>query len=992
MITDTFNRADQADLTGASGYGWPWNRLGSGTTGISSNALGGTSGFANYRADFEVGSNDVEVEADFVRNSGIPGVRGRVHLTNDTGYVFIITNTFYRLQRFAPGSATTIATETVSTAASGRAKITCIGDTITGYINGVQVIQATDSAYTEGECGGIYLNGNATLDNFSAQAANCNSAYEGAALCLPMQDNDASTDVVAFEYGVSATAATLEGGDDTEDIDTTGPGKGFASALDLDGAADYVSLPDFTAADWSCALRVEPGDITTQQYLLSRAAQADIILGYQSGKYNIFGGSYATGTAADTEVAATGVGSWDHLLFTKSGTALTGYLNGVEVFSETITSGDFDPTGTGILGNNAALNKFADAKLADFSLHQSVLNSDNAADIYAGPEPRYESGAVLNADGTYDLGSWGIGPGFLDGILSGSNDAYDALASDANLQVWYNGDANGDGTGDADDASGNGRDGTWIGTAAYADGVIGGQKAFDFDGSVYFNIPDGEALGIPASTGAFTYSLRFTAGTTSGTQVLLETGGATNGQLIHLTGNTLYAVVVGSGTAVSASVTGIVAGQAYNMTAVYDLDGDLAIYLDGVQVDSTSLITFTRPNSGSDGGGLGANHLQVRLADQTDTGTSGDFAFTGTIEDVMILDRALTPAEVASYHNAAQRYQARLRNATTGEVIETLAASGLDTGGFSSALTIDQPYTLESRKQNDGGWSSWTILQSTTIRSYDALSPADTLETWLKCQDNDGASDTVTNDGDSGRSWFSRYSTTSNPTANISVPATGAPLVATFPLAFQLDNSPNVERLTLTADTTSPTYDAVTVAAWLKTTVDDTNAKLICGWNASGSANTFALFVDDDVMGNNGQLRVVLKNAAGSTVFDLHGGFANGLQLNDGDWHHVAMVYDVASNALKLYIDATRLATSGVLGSAETIGGTASSRFTVGAYANSNNPLDMAIQDVRVYGEALSDDEIANLMAGPVVAGEGDAFSLQQAVSQSLSQSISQQI
>ena len=147
-----------------------------------------------------------------------------------------------------------------------------------------------------------------------------------------------------------------------------------------------------------------------------------------------------------------------------------------------------------------------------------------------------------------------------------------------------------------------------------------------------------------------------------------------------------------------------------------------------------------------------------------------------------------------------------------------------------------------------------------------------------------------TNDGDSGRSWFSRYSTTSNPTANISVPATGAPLVATFPLAFQLDNSPNVERLTLTADTTSPTYDAVTVAAWLKTTVDDTNAKLICGWNASGSANTFALFVDDDVMGNNGQLRVVLKNAAGSTVFDLHGGFANGLQLNDGDWHHVAMV------------------------------------------------------------------------------------------------------
>ena len=200
MVIQNFNAGDVSDLADYVESGVGWSNFSSGTSSVSSGKATGTSGFSGYLLDYAVGSNDVEVQADYVLNSNVAGVRARVHPTNFTGYVFVIATTFYRIQKFAPGSAITLATVTTTTATSGRAKITVVGDTITGYVDGVQVVQVTDSTYTTGEYAATYLTTNATLDNFFAQPL----TYPGTAYqdtlddatledYLPFDDNAAST-------------------------------------------------------------------------------------------------------------------------------------------------------------------------------------------------------------------------------------------------------------------------------------------------------------------------------------------------------------------------------------------------------------------------------------------------------------------------------------------------------------------------------------------------------------------------------------------------------------------------------------------------------------------------------------------------------------------------------------------------------------------------------------------------------------------------------
>jgi len=125
----------------------------------------------------------------------------------------------------------------------------------------------------------------------------------------------------------------------------TEPGK-FGNALSFDGSGDYVHIDNNpSTTDTSIIILVRPADIITSQYLCDFAG-VDVcasILGFADGYYNIYGGAYPTGSASDTQILASGVGITDHLVWTISGTSLKGYLNGVELISETITSGDFAP-------------------------------------------------------------------------------------------------------------------------------------------------------------------------------------------------------------------------------------------------------------------------------------------------------------------------------------------------------------------------------------------------------------------------------------------------------------------------------------------------------------------------------------------------------------------------------------------------------------------------------------------------------------------------
>ena len=428
MITDDFNRADQADLAGASGYGWAWSKIGgSGTIGITSNAaVRATASLPMYRADYETGSDDNVASADVgTFDTGGHSILGRVDLSTGTCYEFYVATTTQRIYKWdGVNTRTLIDSASVSPSGSGEIKISCIGTTITGFIDGVQVIQTTDSTYSTGECCGIGVASSSnSLDNFSAQAATCNSAYEGAALCLPMQDAEADADVLAWEYGVSATAATLNGAATTDAIDTTGPGKGFASALDFDGAANYVStsfteaLGDFSVFAWFFA----QGELAGYE----RVVDKDVANGFWMGRNNVsneFGGGVRESSSPFGDYVSISENVWNAMQMSRNGTSKTIHLNGSLGSTSAVSDTATDASPVAVGRQESAAAAFFNGYICGV-LVWTADTSAQAADLYAGPEPRYESGAVLNADGTFDLGLWDIGPSFLDGVVSGDNAA-----------------------------------------------------------------------------------------------------------------------------------------------------------------------------------------------------------------------------------------------------------------------------------------------------------------------------------------------------------------------------------------------------------------------------------------------------------------------------------------------------------------------------------------------------------------------------------------
>ncbi|MDP2704970.1 MAG: LamG domain-containing protein [bacterium] len=107
-------------------------------------------------------------------------------------------------------------------------------------------------------------------------------------------------------------------------------------ALQFDGINDYVINSVFsggTNGGVTISLWAKPAGTTVNQYLIDygQALGTDsrsIILGFQDGYWNIFKNAYPTGVAADTQIAASGPGIWDNVVYTSNGTTLQGYRNG----------------------------------------------------------------------------------------------------------------------------------------------------------------------------------------------------------------------------------------------------------------------------------------------------------------------------------------------------------------------------------------------------------------------------------------------------------------------------------------------------------------------------------------------------------------------------------------------------------------------------------------------------------------------------------------
>ncbi|WP_242130575.1 LamG-like jellyroll fold domain-containing protein [Aestuariivivens marinum] len=145
---------------------------------------------------------------------------------------------------------------------------------------------------------------------------------------------------------------------------------------------------------------------------------------------------------------------------------------------------------------------------------------------------------------------------------------------------------------------------------------------------------------------------------------------------------------------------------------------------------------------------------------------------------------------------------------------------------------------------------------------------------------------------------------------------------------------------------TIPAYNGVNgsnpraVTAWVKTT--STTRETITHWGAQATGSRASF-----VMNGNGTIR-----------FEVAGGGINGVTaVNDGQWHHVAHVFD-GVDTVRMYVDGVQDAiwTTGIINTG--VGG--ETVVEIGSQLG-GNVFDGSMDDVRIYDVALSDGDIESI-------------------------------
>lgn len=159
-----------------------------------------------------------------------------------------------------------------------------------------------------------------------------------------------------------------------------------------------------------------------------------------------------------------------------------------------------------------------------------------------------------------------------------------------------------------------------------------------------------------------------------------------------------------------------------------------------------------------------------------------------------------------------------------------------------------------------------------------------------------------------------------------------------------------------------PSTNAITVAGWLKINCADPNCK-------NDITGTMVSKRDSYVLSPNPDRSVCFYvNIGGDWKTPACSAAAT---LQTGLWHHVAGTYDSSTNTLSIYVDGTLKDSKPVSGAIQAsstplcigkdfcAGGTIQNRYLYGA-----------VDDVFIYGRALSAEEIRTLRQPPIAAGD----------------------
>ena len=137
-------------------------------------------------------------------------------------------------------------------------------------------------------------------------------------------------DIAGRNHGTLTNGPTFQG--------PLGRPGGFGS-IKGDGvdSGTYIAsfLPNVSTSTFSHGGWVRPVTTSSGMYIANGGNGGvfnvfAIILGFQSGFFNVFNGAYPTGDPADTQIAAT-ANEWQHIWYVTTGSRVYGYKNGVRV-------------------------------------------------------------------------------------------------------------------------------------------------------------------------------------------------------------------------------------------------------------------------------------------------------------------------------------------------------------------------------------------------------------------------------------------------------------------------------------------------------------------------------------------------------------------------------------------------------------------------------------------------------------------------------------
>ncbi len=439
------------------------------------------------------------------------------------------------------------------------------------------------------------------------------------------------------------------------------PGK-LKTSMSFDGTNDYVDLGNDTSLqltnNFAISIWVKPTDLTgDSEYILGKLKSSGIgndyslIWEYAANQIEFYAVGY-TGTNPRTGSGMTLLNGWNHVVYSYDGTKWEGYVNGVNVFSETRSFTLDTGTGNLLFSTYNGSSNFFNGDLDEVAIFNRALSASEIENIYEKQSPTYLGTYTsdikdVSGDSTWNSIAWAperpVGKELPDN--SAIETAYTSGNANmtGNVGLWHMNET----SGAIVDSSGQGNNGTYNGALYSQSGKL--NTAIGFDGS-----NDHIALGTDffandQATGTFALWFKPSKKSTLFRLIDMETityieYNTTSAQLQA----SLYQEESPGGYKTVNSNTDIVLDQWQHVAITHD-GTNLKIFIDGVEKDSVAAKT--------------ANYNRFSVTSAIGAGYNGSFRpFKGEIDEVAIYNRALSATEIADMYKRGAlklKYQVR---------------------------------------------------------------------------------------------------------------------------------------------------------------------------------------------------------------------------------------------------------------------------------------------------------------------------------------------